>query len=108
MSLLIFFPFAYKVDYAHFIEITYFVLVTRILAPVRSCMPRFSSAGPGAMAGSALLGGLILAMIEGMGIMLTKITSEQFAPVAPGEINDPGALGPATGLPNFGATEERM
>jgi len=29
-----------------------------------------------------------------MGIMITRISSEQFTPVAPGDVNDPGALGP--------------
>ncbi|XP_018008939.1 mitochondrial import inner membrane translocase subunit Tim17-B [Hyalella azteca] len=55
-------------------------------------------AGLGAMAGSALLGGVLLAMIEGMGIMITRFTSEQFKPVGPGEMNDPGVLGPPPAL----------
>lgn len=51
-------------------------------------------AGVGAMAGSALLGGVLLAMIEGVGIMITRMTSDQFKPVGLGEISDPGVLGP--------------
>jgi len=50
--------------------------------------------GVGAMAGSAVIGGVLLAMIEGVGILLTRFTSEQFKPIAPGEMGDPSALGP--------------
>ena len=46
------------------------------------------------MAGSALIGGMLLAMIEGVGILLTRMTSEQFKPIAPGEMGDPSVLGP--------------
>ena len=35
------------------------------------------------MAGSAVVGGLILALIEGMGILFTRMTAEQFRPVGP-------------------------
>merc|ERR1719312_2219630 len=38
--------------------------------------------------------GGILAMIEGVGILLTRFTAEQFKPMAPGEMQDPSALGP--------------
>lgn len=41
--------------------------------------------GPGAMLGSALIGGVLLAMIEGVGIMFTRFTSEQFRPLTPEE-----------------------
>lgn len=39
--------------------------------------------GAGAMVGSAVVGGLILALIEGMGILFTRMTAEQFRPMAP-------------------------
>lgn len=59
------------------------------------------------MAGSALLGGVLLAMIEGVGIMITRFTSEQFKPVGPGEMNDPGVLGPPPPL-GLGASEPQQ
>lgn len=34
--------------------------------------------GPGAMIGSALIGGILLAMIEGVGIMFTKLQAREF------------------------------
>jgi len=34
--------------------------------------------GPAAMVGSALVGGVLLALIEGVGIMITKFSAEQF------------------------------
>jgi import inner membrane translocase subunit TIM17 len=37
------------------------------------------------MLGSALIGGVLLAMIEGVGIMFTRFTSEQFRPLTPEE-----------------------
>lgn len=37
--------------------------------------------GPGAMVGSALIGGVLLALIEGVGILFTRFTSEQFRPL---------------------------
>ena len=37
-------------------------------------------AGPGAMARSAVVGGVLLALIEGVGIMITRMTAEQFKP----------------------------
>lgn len=39
--------------------------------------------GAGAMIGSAVVGGLILALIEGMGIMFTRMTADQFRPMGP-------------------------
>lgn len=39
--------------------------------------------GPGAMLGSAVIGGVLLAMIEGVGIMFTRFTSDQFRPLSP-------------------------
>jgi len=38
--------------------------------------------GPGAMLGSAIIGGVLLAMFEGIGIMITRMTSEQFRPLS--------------------------
>ncbi|XP_064099877.1 mitochondrial import inner membrane translocase subunit Tim17-B [Macrobrachium rosenbergii] len=55
--------------------------------------------GAAAMAGSAVVGGMLLAMIEGVGILLTRFTSEQFKPIAPGEMSDPSVLGPVQPLP---------
>uniref|UniRef100_A0A8C5MRG1 Translocase of inner mitochondrial membrane 17B n=1 Tax=Leptobrachium leishanense TaxID=445787 RepID=A0A8C5MRG1_9ANUR len=37
-----------------------------------------SRSGPLAMAGSALMGGVLLALIEGVGILLTRYTAQQF------------------------------
>jgi len=50
--------------------------------------------GAGAMLGSAIIGGILLAMIEGVGIMLTRMTADQFKPVAPGAEPPPGASPP--------------
>nr|XP_045618785.1 mitochondrial import inner membrane translocase subunit Tim17-B-like [Procambarus clarkii] len=50
--------------------------------------------GAAAMAGSAVIGGMLLAMIEGVGILLTRFASDQFKPIAPGEMGDPSVLGP--------------
>jgi len=41
--------------------------------------------GVGAMVGSALIGGVLLAMIEGVGILFTRFSSEQFRPMTPEE-----------------------
>ena len=47
--------------------------------------------GVPAMAGSAIIGGVLLALIEGVGILFTRITADQFhAPPPPTE--DPVAL----------------
>jgi len=53
-----------------------------------------SRAGVKAAGTSALIGGVLLALIEGMGIMITKMT----APAMPTEddYNNPGGLGPPT------------
>jgi len=47
--------------------------------------------GWGAMVGSAIIGGVLLAMIEGVGIMLTRFTADQFKPVNP-QVEDPSVL----------------
>jgi len=41
--------------------------------------------GVGAMAGSALIGGVLLAMIEGVGIMFSRLAADQFRPLSPEE-----------------------
>jgi len=51
-------------------------------------------AGPGAMARSAAVGGILLALIEGVGIMITRMTAEQFKPVMPQMPADPSQLPP--------------
>lgn len=45
-----------------------------------------------AMAGSAIIGGVLLALIEGVGIFFTRMSAEQFKP--PSFTNDPSPLGP--------------
>jgi hypothetical protein len=39
--------------------------------------------GPAAIAGSAIIGGVLLALIEGIGIMFTRMSAEQFRPMNP-------------------------
>ncbi len=39
--------------------------------------------GVGAMVGSAIIGGVLLAMIEGVGILFTRMTADQFRPLSP-------------------------
>jgi import inner membrane translocase subunit TIM17 len=46
-----------------------------------------------AMAGSAVIGGVLLALIEGVGILFTRISAEQFKPPNP-ILEDPSQLGP--------------
>jgi len=46
------------------------------------------------MAGSAFIGGMLLALIEGVGIMFTRLSAEQFQPQLP-QMEDPSQLGPA-------------
>lgn len=53
------------------------------------------------MVGSAAIGGILLAMIEGVGILLTRFTSEPFRQMGPGEMGDPSVLGPS-GTPIMG------
>lgn len=50
--------------------------------------------GVGAMAGSAIIGGVLLALIEGVGILFTRLSAEQFRsqPI----VEDPSALGDPT------------
>lgn len=49
-----------------------------------------------AMAGSAFIGGMLLALIEGVGIMFTRLSAEQFQPQLP-PMEDPSQLGPTQG-----------
>lgn len=46
------------------------------------------------MIGSAILGGLILAMIEGVGILFMRMGSEQYRPLP---MEDPSQLGSVAG-----------
>ncbi|XP_065352160.1 mitochondrial import inner membrane translocase subunit Tim17-B-like [Cloeon dipterum] len=46
-----------------------------------------------AMGGSAVIGGVLLAMIEGIGILITRFSAEQFKPINP-QMEDPSQLGP--------------
>ena len=52
--------------------------------------------GAGAMVGSAIIGGVLLALIEGMGILFMRYTSEQFKPQNP--LEDPTQLGAVAGI----------
>lgn len=52
--------------------------------------------GVGAMAGSAIIGGVLLALIEGVGILFTRLSAEQFKNPSPHDQpvpNDPSVLG---------------
>ncbi|XP_017890677.1 mitochondrial import inner membrane translocase subunit Tim17-B-like [Ceratina calcarata] len=51
-----------------------------------------------AMAGSALIGGLLLAMIEGVGIFMTRFSADQFRP--PPFIEDSGHVRQGQGNPS--------
>ncbi|XP_057296902.1 mitochondrial import inner membrane translocase subunit Tim17-B-like [Hydractinia symbiolongicarpus] len=67
-------------------------------------------AGPGAMARSAAVGGILLGLIEGVGIMITRMTAEQFKPVMPQMPPDPSQLPPpppasSSGTPSKEANE---
>ena len=46
------------------------------------------------MIGSAIIGGVLLALIEGMGILFMRYTSDQFRPQNP--LEDPYQLGAAS------------
>merc|ERR1712142_1040277 len=51
-------------------------------------------AGPGAMMRSAVVGGVLLGLIEGVGIMITRMTADQFKPQMPEMPPDPSQLPP--------------
>lgn len=54
------------------------------------------------MAGSAIIGGVLLALIEGVGILFTRLSADQFRSPAP-PTDDPAALGdPGQGGFSFG------
>lgn len=64
--------------------------------------------GLGAMAGSAIIGGVLLALIEGVGILFTRLSADQFKNPNPNDqINqvpsDPSALDKNNGAFSFGA-----
>ncbi|XP_037728089.1 mitochondrial import inner membrane translocase subunit Tim17-A [Drosophila subpulchrella] len=62
--------------------------------------------GVPAMAGSAIIGGVLLALIEGVGILFTRISAEQFRnPVPPAD--DPSALGDPGSNFSFGSTSNQ-
>ena len=50
------------------------------------------------MVGSAMMGGILLALIEGVGILLTCYTAQQ-CHNAPPFLEDPGQLPPKEGTP---------
>ncbi|XP_006867466.1 PREDICTED: mitochondrial import inner membrane translocase subunit Tim17-B-like [Chrysochloris asiatica] len=61
--------------------------------------------GPLAMVGSAMMGGILLALIEGVGILLTRYTAQQFRN-APLFLEDPSQMpskegAPAPGYPSY-------
>jgi import inner membrane translocase subunit TIM17 len=61
--------------------------------------------GVGAMAGSAIIGGVLLALIEGVGILFTRLSAEQFRNPSPHDQvpQDPSVLGdPNKGGFSFG------
>ncbi|KAI4459862.1 mitochondrial import inner membrane translocase subunit tim-17 [Holotrichia oblita] len=53
-----------------------------------------------AMAGSAFIGGVLLALIEGVGILFTRLSAEQFQPQPP-VFEDPSQLGQQPGGYSF-------
>lgn len=59
--------------------------------------------GPLAMMGSAMMGGILLALIEGVGILLTRYTAQQFRNVSP-FAEDSNQMSPkdsSQGYPNY-------
>ncbi|KAK2101817.1 Mitochondrial import inner membrane translocase subunit Tim17-B [Saguinus oedipus] len=54
--------------------------------------------GPLAMMGSAMIGGILLALTEGVGILLTRYMAQQFRN-APPFLEDPSQLSPQDGTP---------
>ncbi|XP_068154049.1 LOW QUALITY PROTEIN: mitochondrial import inner membrane translocase subunit Tim17-B-like [Drosophila tropicalis] len=57
--------------------------------------------GVPAMAGSAIIGGVLLALIEGVGILFTRISADQFRNPSP-PTEDPAALGDPVNNFSFG------
>ncbi|XP_023222251.1 mitochondrial import inner membrane translocase subunit Tim17-B [Centruroides vittatus] len=57
--------------------------------------------GAGAMVGSAIIGGVLLALIEGVGILFTRYSAEHFKPFDP-QMSDPSQLSsPIGNAPNY-------
>ncbi|XP_041564483.1 mitochondrial import inner membrane translocase subunit Tim17-B isoform X1 [Drosophila elegans] len=62
--------------------------------------------GVPAMAGSAIIGGVLLALIEGVGILFTRISADQFRnPLPPAE--DPAVLGDPGSNYSFGSNSNQ-
>ncbi|CAM9863934.1 mitochondrial import inner membrane translocase subunit Tim17-B [Petromyzon marinus] len=61
-----------------------------------------SRSGPVAMVGSAVMGGVLLALIEGVGIMLTRYTAQQYQNGPPQFVDDPSQL------PSKGSSEQDL
>ncbi|XP_048475911.1 mitochondrial import inner membrane translocase subunit Tim17-B-like [Rhincodon typus] len=61
-------------------------------------LPR--AGGPLAMVGSAMMGGILLALIEGVGILLTRYTAQQFQNPSP-TLEDPSQLPPKDASASF-------
>ena len=67
------------------------------------CFSTFLRNGPATMAGSALVGGVLLALIEGLGILMNRWQAESFRPVDPRNVpQDPSQLGPDPGQWSMG------
>ncbi|XP_037678163.1 mitochondrial import inner membrane translocase subunit Tim17-B isoform X2 [Choloepus didactylus] len=60
--------------------------------------PLAPAGGPLAMMGSAMMGGILLALIEGVGVLLTHYTTQQFRN-SPPFLDDPSQLPPKEGAP---------
>lgn len=56
--------------------------------------------GVPAMAASAVIGGVLLALIEGVGILMSRFSAEQFRQQGP-VFEDPSVLGPSQGPPSY-------
>ena len=65
--------------------------------------------GAGGMIGSAIIGGLILALIEGVSILMTRISAEAFNPFNQPSPDDPQQLGQQPPPPSpFGSPPQPM
>ncbi|XP_017067059.2 mitochondrial import inner membrane translocase subunit Tim17-B [Drosophila eugracilis] len=59
--------------------------------------------GMAAMAGSAIIGGVLLSMIEGVGILFTRLSADQFRnPAPPNIIDTPGGYGDLDSSSGYG------
>ncbi|XP_036054329.1 mitochondrial import inner membrane translocase subunit Tim17-B-like [Onychomys torridus] len=63
--------------------------------------------GPLVMVGSVMMGGILLALIEGVGILLTRYTAQQFLN-APQFLEDPSQLTPKEGAPAPGYSNHQQ